>query len=205
MISTAQQTVTQQISYGYAAIEANLPADGQAHGVMRLHCNETPFDLPLELKQQIVAKMTEQAWNRYPDFYNTELTALLADHVGVRPENVVLGNGSSQLIQQIFHACATFLSVAVIEHPTFTFYHQACQNARMNALEWALTPNGTYDLDTFPAIQEPALVVLTSPNNPMGTTLPKEVLETLLDRYPQCIFVVDEAYGEFAESRRWVW
>lgn len=200
MNATTQLLQAPAIASAYAAIENKLPADGQPNPAMRLHCNETPFDLPLELKQQIATKMAELAWNRYPDFYNTELTALVAENAGVQPENVVLGNGSSQLIQQIFHACATFLSVAVIENPTFTFYHQACQNARMTSLEYALSPDGSYNLDAFPAINEPALVVLTSPNNPMGSTLPREVLETLLQQYPQCIFVVDEAYAEFANE-----
>lgn len=49
----------------------------------RLNCNEMPFDVPTELKQQLAAKMVDLAWNRYPDFYNTELTELLARHVGV--------------------------------------------------------------------------------------------------------------------------
>ncbi len=181
----------------YASIEQTLRADVYSNDPIRLHCNETPFDLPEDLKQQLVTKMADMAWNRYPDFHNTELTTLIANQAGVQPENVVLGNGSSQLIQQIVNCCSKFLSVAVIENPTFTFYHQVCQNERMPYQEWILGEDGSYDLSTFPHVSEPALIILTSPNNPTGATLPLNLLETLLEQNPASIFVVDEAYGEF--------
>lgn len=181
----------------FASVEQTLLTDKYPNEPIRLHCNETPFELPEELKQQLTLKMADMAWNRYPDFHNIELTTLIAENVGVKFENILLGNGSSQLIQQIVNCCSKFLSTAVIEQPTFTFYHQVCQNERIPYQEWALTENGFYDLETFPTVTEPALVILTSPNNPTGTTLPLNLLETLLNQHPQCIFVVDEAYGEF--------
>ncbi|MCU0339741.1 MAG: histidinol-phosphate aminotransferase family protein [Spirosomaceae bacterium] len=182
------------------ALEQQLWAERHASQPTRLHCNESPFDLPLALKQQITAKMADLAWNRYPDFYNTQLTALVAQHAQVQPENVLLGNGSSQLIQQVVGGCAKFLSKVVIESPTFTFYHQVCQNERMTQQEWALDLDGSYDLSTFPKVNEPALVILTTPNNPMGTTLPQAHLETLLTENSHCIFLVDEAYAEFGDE-----
>ena len=122
---------------------------------------------------------------------------MLAKEAGVQPENIVIGNGSSQLIQQIVSCYSKFLSTAIIEHPTFTFYHQVCQNERMPYQEWALTANGTFDLGTFPQTTEPALVILISPNNPTGATLSLTLLKKLLEQNSNHIFVVDEAYGEF--------
>lgn len=197
MNSIAQLAEHCHIGTTFASIEQTLLTDRFPNEPIRLHCNETPFDLPEELKQQLTLKMADMAWNRYPDFHNTELTTLIAKKAGVQLENILLGNGSSQLIQQIVNCCSKFLSTAVIEHPTFTFYHQVCQNDRMPYQEWALTENGSYDLETFPKVTEPALVILTSPNNPTGVTLPLNLLVTLLNQHPQCIFVVDEAYGEF--------
>jgi histidinol-phosphate aminotransferase len=197
MNSIAQLAVPRETKTTYTSIEQTLRAEILSNGPIRLHCNETPFDLPEELKQQLVNKIADMAWNHYPDFHNTELTALIANQAGVQPENVVLGNGSSQLIQQIVNCCSKFLSVAVIENPTFTFYHQVCQNERMPYQEWVLAEDGSYDLSTFPQITEPALVILTSPNNPTGATLPLNLLQTLLEQHPSSIFVVDEAYGEF--------
>lgn len=168
--------------------------------VIKLNCNESPFDIPQELKQEITNKMVELDWNRYPDLQQTELTTILANSVNLKSENILLGNGSSQLIQQIVNAVSKFVSEAVIESPTFMLYHQICQNERLSFREWQLNNNGAFDLKSFPTISEPALVIITSPNNPTGATLSKTDLKNLLNLHPNCIFVVDEAYGEFANE-----
>jgi len=124
----------------------------------------------------------------------------LANSVNLKSENILLGNGSSQLIQQIVNAASKFVSEAVIESPTFMLYHQICQNERLSFREWQLNDNGTFDLNSFPTISEPALVIITSPNNPTGASISNANLKNLLDLHPNCIFVVDEAYGEFANE-----
>lgn len=197
MTVITKQAPTGEPQLNYASIEPLLWENGLASAPVRLHCNELPFDIPQAIKQQIAEKMVHLAWNRYPDFYNNELTALLAKHNNVHPDQVVLGNGSSQLIQQMVGCFAKFMSVAIIEKPTFTFYHQVCDNEQLAYREWELTCDGTHDLSTFPQLAEPALIILTSPNNPTGTTLPLTSLQVLLDKHPESIFIVDEAYGEF--------
>ena len=196
MNSIAQLAVPREIRKSFAftpqAISVEMPEN-----VARLHCNETPFDLPEALKQQLTAKIASLAWNQYPDFHNTELKALIAQQANVSSENILLGNGSSQLIQQIVSCFSKVFSVAILESPTFTFYHQVCQNERMSYKEWILSPNTGFDLACFPQVTEPALVVLTSPNNPTGATLPLAHLQTLLEKHPECVFVIDEAYGDF--------
>ncbi|RYU95981.1 pyridoxal phosphate-dependent aminotransferase [Emticicia agri] len=182
---------------GYTQIEQTLWAELESKEVMRLHCNETPFDIPQNLKQQLAQKMIDLAWNRYPDFNQTQLHTLIAKEAGLAPENIVLGNGSSQLIQQIISCCSKFLSEAIIENPTFTFYHQVCQNERIPYRQWNISEEDYSDLTHFPQVSEPSLIILTSPNNPTGASLPLATLETLLKRYVNCIFIVDEAYGEF--------
>ncbi|MER0439592.1 aminotransferase class I/II-fold pyridoxal phosphate-dependent enzyme [Emticicia sp. W12TSBA100-4] len=186
---------------------ANLTAiENQLHQLLetdkpiKLNCNESPFDLPQTLKDTITSKMAELSWNRYPDFQQTDLVELLAHSVGLKNENILLGNGSSQLIQQIINCCSKFVSEVIIENPTFTLYHQICQNERLNYKEWHLNENGSFCIENFPTVSEPSIVIITSPNNPTGAVLPKNELETLLQTYPECIFLVDEAYGEFANE-----
>jgi len=178
-------------------IEQTLWSEIEPQEAMRLHCNETPYDIPQNLKQQLVDKMADLAWNRYPEFNQTQLNALVAKEAGLMSENILLGNGSSQLIQQIVNCCSKFLSEAIIENPTFTFYHQVCQNERMPYKEWSIGQNDCFDLSDFPKVSEPSLIILTSPNNPTGAILPLATLQTLLQQHSNCIFVIDEAYGEF--------
>lgn len=180
-----------------AKIEQTLWSEVESQEAIRLHCNETPFDIPQNLKQQLVDKMADLAWNRYPEFNQTQLNALVAKEAGLMSENILLGNGSSQLIQQIVNCCSKFLTEAIIENPTFTFYHQVCQNERMPYKEWSIGQNDCFDLSDFPQVNEPSLIILTSPNNPTGAILPLATLQTLLQQHSNCIFVIDEAYGEF--------
>jgi histidinol-phosphate aminotransferase len=189
--------VNNNVPTDYLQIEQMLYTAMESKDAMRLHCNETAFDIPQNLKQQLVNKMVDVAWNRYPDFHQTQLHALIAKEAGLSPENIVLGNGSSQLIQQMINCCSKFLSEAIIENPTFTLYHQICQSERMPYRNWDITENGGFDLNTFPQVTEPSLVILTSPNNPTGASLPLTTLKTLLSQHTNCIFIVDEAYGEF--------
>src|SRR6218665_1357805 len=112
-------------------IEQTLWTETESSKIIRLHCNETAFDIPQNLKQQLVNKMVNTDWNRYPDFNQTQLHNLIAKEAGLSSENIVLGNGSSQLIQQIINCCSKFLSEAIIENPTFALYHQICQNEQM--------------------------------------------------------------------------
>lgn len=197
MNSFEQTIISENQKLNLAEIEQNLWAEIEPNKAMRLHCNETPFDIPQNLKQQLINKMTDLSWNHYPDFHQTHLHTLVAQEAGVSSENILLGNGSSQLIQQIVSCFSKFLSEAIIETPTFTFYHQVCQNERVPYKEWAIGEEGVFELDTFPQVSEPSLVILTSPNNPTGAILSLTTLQTLLSRYSNCIFIVDEAYGEF--------
>jgi histidinol-phosphate aminotransferase len=197
MKKVEQLTATPNAQAYYESVEQLLRVERQAHQPVRLHCNESPFELPQALKQELVFKMADLDWNRYPDFHQKELKTLLAGRVGVSSDNILLGNGSSQLIAQIIGCCAKYYAKAVIESPTFTFYHQVCQNEHLPYEEWMIDEAGCFNLRSFPALTEPAVVILTSPNNPTGATLPLDQLEALLQQYPHCVFVVDEAYGEF--------
>jgi histidinol-phosphate aminotransferase len=197
-MKTTEQYIAEnnQVS-DYTQIEPMLWAEIGYNEVMRLHCNEMAFDIPQNLKQQLFNKMLNVTWNRYPDFHQTQLRTLIAKEAGLSAENIVLGNGSSQLIQQMVSCCSKFLSEAIIENPTFTLYHQVCQNEQMPYKQWNISEEDFFDLSNFPDVTEPSLIILTSPNNPTGASLPLATLETLLRRHTNCIFIVDEAYGEF--------
>ncbi|GAA4464705.1 histidinol-phosphate transaminase [Nibrella saemangeumensis] len=182
------------------AVETSLWHELGTSQSIRLDLNEMPFDLPQELKQHIANKLISLNWNRYPDFYNWELTSLIAASAGVTTDSVILGNGSSALIQQLVSCFSKVYGQAVLEKPTFGFYHQVCAQERLPYQEWVLAEDGTYEIENFPRLAEPTLVMLTSPNNPMGTLLPLKDLRLLLAAYPDSVFVLDEAYSEFSNQ-----
>lgn len=184
----------------YTSIEQTLWKDTESHEIIKLNCNESPFDLPTYIKRELTSKMMDLAWNRYPDLQQKDLASLIAESVGLQTENILFGNGSSQLIQQIVSCCAKFIDGVIIENPTFTLYHQFCQNERLTIREWNLNMDDSFEMTNFPQITEPSLVIITSPNNPTGAVLPTNQLKTLLSQNPGYIFLVDEAYAEFANE-----
>ncbi|MFN8355573.1 MAG: histidinol-phosphate transaminase [Spirosomataceae bacterium] len=161
----------------------------------RLHFNEMPFDLPIHLKERVLNRMLNMPWNQYPD--NSNLTSLLADYYKVTPENILLSNGSSVLIQLIIRCFSKVFSHAIMESPAFGLYEQCCQQEQLPYQTWQLTHDFKYNLSTFPKHHEPTLVLLSSPNNPTGAVLDTASLKTLLERNPTSLFVIDEAYAEF--------
>jgi histidinol-phosphate aminotransferase len=165
----------------------------------RLNQNESPFDFPRELKQQLVDRILERSWNRYPDFESNALREALASSFALRPENVLVGNGSNELLAA---AIGTFVgpgTPVVIPRPTFTLYEKLVTIAGGTIINVDVDPrNGSLPLDkmvTAAASVERAVVIVCSPNNPTGGVLPAEGITGLLGTGATVLF--DRAYGDF--------
>ena len=141
--------------------------------------------------------------NRYPDPLQRELKARLAETLGVRPQNLFLGNGSDEAIDLLVRAfCEPGRDRVLITPPTYGMYRVA---AELNAVEVAtapLTSDFQLDAEKTLAALTPAtpLVFLCSPNNPTGNALEADAVARVLEKAPGLV-VVDEAYGDFAPGR----
>lgn len=165
----------------------------------RLNQNESPFDFPRQLKQQLVDRILERSWNRYPDFESNALREALASSFALRPENVLVGNGSNELLAA---AIGTFVgpgTPVVIPRPAFTLYEKLVTIAGGTIVNVDVDPrNGSLPLDemvTAAASVEGAVVIVCSPNNPTGGVLPAEGITRLLGTGATVLF--DRAYGDF--------
>ena len=165
----------------------------------KLNQNESPFDFPRQLKQQLVDRILERSWNRYPDFESNALREALASSFALRPENVLVGNGSNELLAA---AIGTFVgpgTPVVIPRPTFTLYEKLVTIAGGTIVNVDVDPrNGSLPLDeiiTAAASVERAVVIVCSPNNPTGGVLPAEGIGRLLETGATVLF--DRAYGDF--------
>lgn len=140
---------------------------------------------------------------RYPSVYADALRETVARLHGVRPEEVVTGCGSDDLLDSAFRAVAAPGERVAYLAPTFSM---AEIFARMNALEPAPVERGPLGDPLPPPTRllegDPALVYLCSPNNPTGEVLPAEWVEELLEaggpRGP--VVLLDEAYADFADG-----
>ncbi len=182
-------SVRQQAGYELAAPAARR----------KLNQNESPFDFPQELKQQLAETIIRQPWQRYPEFSPIALRADLASYYGWIAEGILAGNGSNELIQATLSVTLGAGEVLVAPSPTFSLYRLVTS---VNAGRYVAVPlddNFAFDVDRLidTARRERArVIVLNSPNNPTGSALPEGAVERILGE-TEAFVVCDEAYQDF--------
>jgi histidinol-phosphate aminotransferase len=167
---------------------------------IRLDRNESPEELPEEVKRSVLAQLSSASWARYPDPYGAELKAAFAARENLGPDSVIVGDGSNTLFLSFFLAAAYPGRRFALCPPTFGLYAPwiraaGCEVAAFPLAEESLAP--PVDEMVSSARSDPDLAfVLCSPNNPTGTLFPREGLVSLLDT--GALTVMDEAYVEFS-------
>lgn len=167
---------------------------------VKINQNENPFDVPRSVKERVVRQALERPWSRYPDFHPGELLQALARHIGWRPEGVLAGNGSNELIQALLMVTVGSGTRVVIPEPTFSLYALLTTILGGEAVRVPLRAEFAYDAAALIEAQrrtDAALVVACSPNNPTGGSLSPDDVRKLCEAV-DALVVVDEAYGEFA-------
>ncbi len=174
---------------------------------VRLNINENPYP-PSERLVADVAEAVAEAMrgiNRYPDRDATDLRAALAGYLADREGHatdvtqVWAANGSNEVMLQLFQAFGGPGRTALGFAPTYSMYPDYCRDTFTRWLTDPREPDFSLDTDRAVAAvrdSQPALVVLTSPNNPTGTAMPAGHLEAVCAVAPGLV-VVDEAYAEF--------
>lgn len=171
---------------------------------VRLNTNENPHPPPDALVEELAAATREVArgLNRYPDRDATALRRELATYLGHDLDAgwVWAANGSNETLQQVLMAFGGPGRNAMGFEPSYSMHpilSRVTQTAWVDARrERDFTLNSERALAAVRAHQ-PAVVLLTSPNNPTGTALPLDVVEAVVDAAPGMV-IVDEAYAEFA-------
>ena len=172
-----------------------------ASGMVKLDAMENPYRLPQELRGAIAARVISAALNRYPDSGARELKARLRATMRIPPDmELVLGNGSDELIQVLALAVAKPATVMLGLEPSFVMFRMIASFVGMRYVGVPLTTDFTIGAaKTIAAIEQhrPALVFIAYPNNPTGNLFDADVMERIINAAPG-IVVVDEAYHAFA-------
>jgi histidinol-phosphate aminotransferase len=172
-----------------------------ASGLVKLDAMENPYLLPAELTQALAARLAAVAINRYPAPSYARLKQLIRDTLGVPTgAEVLVGNGSDELITMISVATAKPGATVVAPAPSFVMYDLSTRFAGSRFVPVPLATDLSLDLDAMlAAIAEhrPAVVWLAYPNNPTGNCFERAAIERILAVAPGLV-VLDEAYQPFA-------
>ncbi|MFJ2836041.1 MULTISPECIES: pyridoxal phosphate-dependent aminotransferase [Nocardia] len=163
-----------------------------------LSLSENPFP-PLPSVVTAVNDTLAQA-NRYPEFLPERLPRVIAERLGVRPEQVVVGSGATGVAQQVLRALSG--GELVTSTPTFDGYPMLADMTGMTLVPVPLDPAGEQDLTALRRAvnRRTALVVLCRPHNPTGTVLDAGAVRSFLSALPRRVPVLlDEAYVEFLD------
>ena len=170
-------------------------------GIIKLASNENPLGpspKAAEAMQQTARKM-----HIYPDGGSFHLRNAIAERTGMPPAQIILGNGSNEIIEFVYHAFATRgKSSVVASRYAFAVYKIMAELFGVDFIE-APDRNLHHDLAAIRSALRPdsKLVFLTNPNNPTGTRIPNRELEDFVSSLPSHVVVVlDEAYYEFLDN-----
>lgn len=164
---------------------------------LALSLNENPFP-PLPAVRSALIRAIDSA-NRYPEFLPEKMRRLVANRIGVRDEQVVLGAGATGVVMQVLHALTRPGDRIVMSYPTFDGYPIFAQMARLESVTVPLDERGSHDLPAMAAAAARArVVVLCRPHNPTGTLEPVADVQRFLRQVPDdTVVLLDEAYIEF--------
>lgn len=176
-------------------------------GLIRLDANENPYG-PSPKVAQALARFG--GYGFYPDY--RVLQATVADYAGVRPENIVLGNGGDEIIDLLVRLFVAPGQGVIVCPPAFGMYAVCAKAHRAEVQSIPRRDDETetpfmLDVEGIEALVarrgtrvEPRLLFVTTPGNPDGQAIPPETIQRLLQLLPPqkgVAVVVDEAYIEF--------
>ena len=168
------------------------------HASIKINQNENPFGMPAEIRAEILRRMNQQDWSRYPDFVPTALLEKLADYTGWRADGVMVGNGSNEMIQSVVNSIVEEGVRVILPEPTFSVYRQVITVMNGEIISVPLNEDLNFNIPRLASrivASKADLTILCSPNNPTGCTISQRDLELLL-RNTEGLIVVDQAYLE---------
>ena len=196
---SVSELITRYIRSDVAGMHAYAVQDSR--GLLKLDAMENPHRLPAELQQQLGQRLGALALNRYPDGRIDDLRAALKTHAQV-PEgfDLMLGNGSDELISMLAMACDVPGATIVAPVPGFVMYRMSAQLQGLRFVGVALTKDFALDEAAMRLAidaQQPSILYLAYPNNPTANLWDDAVMDRLIAAAPGLV-VIDEAYQPFA-------
>lgn len=172
-----------------------------SYGLVRMGANESPYSPIPEVVERIKAACMRV--NRYPDFSSSALRAALATGLGVREGQLIVGNGSSELIHMLTTAFGGVGTEIIVPFPSFPMYVNSVSYSSATLVSVPISTEGSMDLVALAnsITDQTSLVFLCNPNNPTGGYVPLDQVRRFLKEVPRHVVVaLDEAYWELTDA-----
>ena len=163
--------------------------------------NINPLGMPDPVRETIREHLENIV--HYPEPEAPRLKSAIAEHYGVSAEQIILGNGASELFYLFFHTVRP--KHVLIPVPSFSEYERSARAAGAECLFFPLMPEERFSVDPEKlkqAVPTADCLILGNPNNPTGTLIPREEMESLADtcKKNDCRLIVDESFLDFRED-----
>lgn len=177
--------------------EYTVPQDPRR---VKLNQNESPFDIPAALKEEVLDRLRRQSWNRYPPNQTGRLAERISAYTGFPAAGILVGNGSNEMIQTLIYSTCDSGDKLLVVEPGFSVYRRVASVMNIDVVAVPLKKDFGFDPDAIiDQSKEAKLIILAAPNNPTGTSLEIEDIVEIANRVAGLV-AIDEAYYEF--SRR---
>lgn len=167
---------------------------------IRLNGNESYFDLDLDIMLKIKATICKLGINRYPENDSTELKELYSAYAGVKKENLVVGNGSDEMLGLIIGLNISKGKKLLTLAPDFEMYDYYVSMYSGETIKYNTAKDGSFraqDFIDFGKEENVDIIMFSNPNNPTGYALSCKEIEMILNNFKNIPVVIDEAYFEF--------
>ncbi len=170
--------------------------------ISKLASNENP----LGPSPYAIREMTKELWevHRYPDMHAYKLKNKLSEIYSLKPENIVLGNGSEGIMGYVARAILQPGNEVLTCDNTFIGFYILARSAGAVLKTVPLTSDYRFDVEALKEniTHKTKIIYIANPNNPTGTYISKQEFDYLMDYVPDDVLVlIDEAYYEFAIGR----
>ena len=166
---------------------------------IKVNANESTMNLPPLVEERVLNRLALLAFNRYPNEEYHSLVEQIAKNFSVDTSQILLGGGSSEIIEKVFHAFGGAGKRVVFPQPSFSMYKIYAKAAESEGIPFDLDEKFDLDVDAYiKKIREvnANLAVVCNPNNPTGNALTPAQVEKIAASI-DCAFLLDEAYVEF--------
>ncbi|NNL57746.1 MAG: histidinol-phosphate transaminase [Pseudomonadales bacterium] len=182
------------------ALQPYVPGEQDAdRGIIKLNTNENPYP-PAPGVLAALREVDADSLRLYPEPESATLAACIARYHGLEGGQVFVGNGSDEVLAHTFNAFFCQQQPLLLPDITYSFYPVYCQLYGIARQAVPLAQDYTIDWSQYP--RKAGGVVFANPNAPTGIFQSASAIEQVLQRYSDCVVVVDEAYIDFVPGHR---